>query len=258
MFAYLLMLAAAAGPVPASPIPGINHYYGADAFTSAEYLHLRADGRYVRVDAQHMFSEIADEGRWRLAGGSILLESDWRVRDIEVGEFRVYVFDRCGQEALPELRAKLLRIRERGEPISSESLEALSVTRRRPSPAHGPGAFCGASFGHSPDSYPAKPVPAKRLDTALAAIDAWLAEAPTQNIFEYRGWVYRGERFLVAMQPGTDAVRFTASEIRQQMDKDGGRAPYHFYEITEQDFNRRANCTYAFKTYTQLNKPCNK
>lgn len=258
MVAFLLAFAVAGAPTPVTLIFGANHYFESDAYTSAEYLRLGGDGRYTVVDVQHMFTEQWDAGRWRVEGSRIVLTSDRRVRDIRVGDFSVYVFDRCGQAALPELRAKLQALRDRGTPIAPGTLDNLRVSRPAGPLDPRPFGRCGPALGYSSYDDGDQPVPAKRLDAVIAAIDAWLAEADSQNLFEYGVWEYRGERFLVPMRPGMHAVQSTEAEIRERMDRDeGGRAPYVYYAIPASTFERRAGCTYAFKFYPQMNSACN-
>lgn len=245
-------------PRPISIEATQDHYFGADAYTSAEYLHLAADGRYAVVDVEHMFTEVGDTGRWQVRAGRVVLESERSVRDIDLGEFKVFVFDRCGQETLPELRGKIAALIEEGGRIAPAVLDRIAIRRKAHPLGRDPEGFCGASLSYSPDKYPPRPVPAKRLDAVLAAIDAWLAEEDTQHVFEYQAWEHQGERFLVPTKPGMHAVQQSAEEVRDQMDRSNGqRAPYVYYAIPAQEHARRTNCTYPFKFATEMNRPCN-
>lgn len=253
----LAVAAGAASPVPIEIAEGKDHYFGADAHSSASYLHLMADGRYVVIDAQHMFTEIDDEGRWRSDGHGVVLESDHSVRNIEVGDFRVYIFDRCGEDTLPELRASAQALIDAGGRVAVGDDPVVSTRRSGHPLGRGPDKVCGASLSYSPDDHPAKPFRASRLRKVIAAIDAWLADAEAQNIFEYRAWDYRGERFLEPVRPGMHAVQESAEDVRREMDEGGGLAPYVYYAMSAEDYAQEANCTYAFKFFPQLNAPCN-
>lgn len=254
-----VLVASSSNPQPVAIAAGKDHYFGADAGTGAEYLNLGAGGRYTVVNVEHMFTEVGDTGRWRVEGRSIVLESDSSVRDIDLGEFHVHIFDRCGQEALPELREAIRKLRAKGERIKVNEFGDVVRAGRTGHPlGRGPGKDCGASLGYLPDEYPAKPLRAKQLDPVLAAIDAWLADAAAQNIFEYTAWEYRGERFLVPMRAGMHAVQETEADVKELMDRyDGHRASYVYYRISAEEFAKRANCTYAFKHYPQMNAQCN-
>jgi hypothetical protein len=92
----------------------------------------------------------------------------------------------------------------------------------------------------------------------IRAIDAWLADADSQRIFEYQAWDYRGERFLVPMRPGMSPVPLSARDVRDEMhESHGRRVPYVYYDITAEDFASLANCTYAYKFHAGMNSACN-
>ena len=259
MLATLLLLASAGSPPALVTLAvGEDHYFGADAYTSADYLYLQADGRYQVVDVQHMFTRVADTGRWRVADWSVILESDHAVRNIDLGEFQVYLFDRCGEQALPSLRDEIRKLRDGGKPVSPKVLDKLAATRTGDPQGRGPASLCGASLGYFPNDTPAGPVPVERLDPVLAAIDEWLATAAKQHLFEYQAWEYRGERFLVPMRTGIRFTRTTVGGVREDMDLEGGgRAPYVYYAIPATEHAQRTNCTYAFKFHPGMNAPCN-
>lgn len=260
MNALLLILAAAtaAPPRPVVLETGRDHYFGADNGSSADYLHLRADGRYVALDAQHLFTRVSDTGRWRVENGRAVLESEQAVRDIDAGEFSVHVFDRCGQEHLPALRAKVKALRDRGEPVKTDDYGGVTDAGRDDPRSRRPSGWCGASLDYFPDGAFGEAFTAKRLDAVLAAIDAWLATASTQGRFEYAAWKYRGETFLEPMLPGMHPVQQSAEEVRAEMDRyDGNRASFVLYRMSREAYRERADCTYAFKFQPERNAPCN-
>lgn len=259
MSLVLTLAASGAAPAPFEITSGKDYHFGADAHTSASYLRLMADGHYVVVDTQHMFTEIDDEGQWQATGQNILLESDYSVRDIEVDDFKVYIFDRCGEETLPELRDATQALVASGKLVPvDESGGVIDISRTDHALGRGPNKSCGATLVYSPDEYPPKPLRARRLGKVVAAIDAWLADAAAQHIFEYRSWEYRGERFLEPLRPGMHAVQEDVRETKKTMDRyDGHRAPYVYYAISAEEYAKRANCTYAFKFHPQMNAPCN-
>lgn len=258
LFLAFAVAAASDAPIPVAPAVRQDHYFVSDAHESAGYLHLGADGRYVVVHVQHMFTDVDDVGGWRVAGRRFVLESDRSVRDIDLDEFKVFVFDRCGQETLPELRARIFELQDGGGLVAPDVLESLDITRRNHPLGRGPGKLCGASLSYSPKTYPAMPVPAERLGAVIAGIDAWTAEEATQHVFEYEAWEYRGERFLVPQKSGMHAAQLSVEHVRRDMDRnDGERATYAYYAISAEEHAKGTNCTYAFKFATQMNAPCN-
>ena len=261
MFPLLLVMAAtiAPAPKPAAIAFGQDHYFGADAYDSATYLHLRPWGRYEVVDVQHMFNRVMDEGRWFSRPHGVVLESERDERDIQVGDFNIYLVGACGRETLPELRAAIAAIGKRGEQVLPREIENLQAERVAHPSGHGPRHLCFAAVGFSAYNHPeGYLVPVADLDLLLQRIDAWLAEAATQNQFEYSAWEYRGEQFLVPMRPGMTPVDTSLQWVHKEMDDNAGRrAPYVYYAIPAHEFDKRSRCTYAFKFHPGMNKPCN-
>jgi hypothetical protein len=203
-----------------------------------------------------MFTEVGDAGHWRSEGRTVVLDSDQDARDIDAGEFQVYVHDRCAEKVLPDLRAALRAWRERGEPVPAKAMEGMQFPASEDALANDP--RCRVSFWYTPADGADDAVPAKRLGPVLAAIDAWLADPAAQRVFEYRAWTYRGERFLVPMRSGMGPGPMSAGEVRKEMDSGRGeRAGFVYYAISAQAFAKAANCPYAFKFDKQMNQPCN-
>jgi hypothetical protein len=259
MLALLLMLASTGqAPVPAPIAAGEDHYFGYDAHMAAQYLKLQADGRYFMVDVQHRYTEVADTGRWRSEGHNLVLESERVPRDIDLGEFQVYVHNECAERVLPELRSVLQAWRDEGRPVPAKAMDGLQFPTSAHPIAGDPQQRCRVSFWYTPAEGSADPVPVARLDPVLAGIDRWLADPAAQRIHEYGAWRYRRQQFLVPLRPGMGPGPMSAGEVRKSMDSGRGeRAAFVYYAISAQQFAKAANCTYPFKFVEAMNKPCN-
>jgi hypothetical protein len=193
--------ALAASKVDPALVPlasGKDYYFEIRTGTDEEALWLRRDGTYTRVYLHDTGGvETDDRGRWTVQGSRLVLDSARRVRDIHSPGYMVEVDDACGIEMLPELRK---RIAARIIWNKEHPGQFLAVRRG------GPHGQCGAHAFPVDVPYASSPRSSwdpddDTLQRLLRAIDHYLAAPANRQRFVYDAYGYRGDMFLLGVDP---------------------------------------------------------
>jgi hypothetical protein len=251
-------LALAAEPNAVSFSSGRDYFFRSDHLTSAEYLKLTKDGTYSEIDVEHMFTQVSDRGTWVGDGNRLTLISDVAVRDIQTPHYSVHIFDRCGVDLLPKLKNKIVELKAKvaGERVTSEDVEHLRIMRKAKPPLR----RCGPSVTMHPGfEFEVGLADSASLNVLISAIDAYLDDRRNQNRFSYDMYSYAGNAFLATGAPGVQAVESTPASFKEAVDRESARLPsFTFVEIDKETYDRGTACTYAFKAFPSMNKPCNR
>lgn len=232
---------------------GSPGYFRSDHYTGAQYLQLSTDGRYNIVGVEHMGRFEIDRGTWSAEGAELFLRSDDLVLDVVEYPFRVYVGRELDVELLPELRRRVFDLYQiRGNaPLELADVKELKVSHERGADDRSVAVTLDldVEIGRrtlKPDD----------LLELIKALDDYLAQPELRNVFPYRSFDYRGQTFLLPLEPGATAVDLSVSSIQEEIDEDPTTAPpYVFVAIPEATFRRGTERNYPFKYFPELNEP---
>lgn len=168
----------------------------------------------------------------------------------------IRLFDRCGVELLPQLKKiAALKSQVAHGRVTADQVERLEIMRKaKPSLRR-----CGPSVSMDPGfEFDVGFADAVSLDILNAAIDGYLDDRENQNRFVYAQFSYESHNFLATAAPGQRAVKTTPASFKEAVDRASGWTPsFALIEIDKATYDRGVTCTYAFKAFKEMNKPCN-
>jgi hypothetical protein len=220
------------GPVKVVLESRADHRFHFSDGYEGHWLWLRSDDTYVSIyrgDTGIVVTE--DHGRWAVQGSRLVLDAQFKARDIETPEFDILVQDICGVDMLPELRRRIaIRV---SRPNAAANVDVISAIRDG-----GKRYRCGAITLVKGSS------DAPMLRHMLQAIDAYLAHPSDRQRFSFDAYAYRDRTFLVPVDPGPAMMRHGLPDIMAEFARDTDNPQYVYLDVSKQFFEQVDACDF--------------
>ena len=233
-----VVFASCAGPQAKASVP--DRYFLMNQATSAQWLHLRADGSFAIHSVHHMFSELDTTGTWVQVSENrlSLTEAHW-LRDVVSGSVRVSVGGKIDLKQLPFVRGEIEKWLKEHPGVDSFSKEELErVGQWDGETVLGPGPE--NNWTCMPLFVSGDTAPRADVEGAVRAIDAYFRAEDKQTVpvLILRG---KGRTFLHWPAGGGRGLRrWSLAEISAEMNEAGpGDFPVSVYvESTKEEFEK--------------------
>jgi hypothetical protein len=233
-----------ADPVPSrlALAPDVDHFFHFGMNESGEWLWLKRDASYTRVEHDDLgWVWTVDRGAWHVDGSQLMLDAVLRARDIRTRDFEVHFYGACAVGLLPELRRQIVATRAEGKPIDDVKAGF-----------HAPNRRCGAYITETPEPWkgchaaePDHPDPSNEaIDALIRAIDAYVATPANRHRFVFEAYAYRGQRFLMPVDPGPDAFTTFPSVLHALDQPDHGPPQGVHLEVSRDVFSSVDACDF--------------
>lgn len=228
---------------------GQDAFFKSYAYTSTEYLHLKADGKYGHIDREHMFVEEDDRGVWHQdTNGTITLESELHCRNIEAEPLSIWTWHTNVVSRLPQIHDVIAaHIADSNTSVfDNKYVEERMVLIPRP---EGTNVYCPISV-----AFPAEKITKRQLSDLLHQIETFM-NAKDKNQFHVIPMIYRSRTFLLWKDHETPINR-NLVRIKESIDQTTNNItpPYICFAIDRNTFEKEAHLTQEFIFHPEMTK----
>ena len=239
-----VMVGAAMAQEAVYKIPvGQPAYFKSDYYTGSAYIEFMPDGKYRRINREHMFTAEMDNGTWKQDdSGLVTLISDRQVRNIECGPLTVYMGGKDKVEGLTDLLGNIKKFLQNNPGKTEFSPEQIENIRK----VDGVEDICVDSGGDQ--------ISLGQVTSFSQTIQSFISDAD-KNKFHCTPMTYKNFIFLVWRDSEVPSTRDLV-QVKESIDGLGKDEfpPYLYLATDQKTFCDETGTTYPFKFYPEMNK----